>query len=223
MKKLLLSATFIATCLIFLSGTASARLLLCETTETGYKTYIDTDSISSRVDKEKGIVGISVRVVGIRPDGSTILDAVLRYIYEIQSGKLYMSDVTHNYDWREIDPKTQGKPFWWSIEYVTKTSEPSTQGNSKDPEKVYVCMNDYGDAEIYILPKTIRDISFKGYNGFSVQIWTSDGNSPKVPWYFVRKDGVWCQLLSLDEWAYPVPISKSRVLTKVVEVANRYR
>ena len=111
-------ATFITACLIFLSGSANAKLLLCDTDENGYKTYIDTDSVSSRTDEEKGLVGISVRVVGIRPDGSKILDAILQYVYNRQTGKLYMYDVTHNYDWREVDPKTQAKPFWWTMEYL---------------------------------------------------------------------------------------------------------
>lgn len=118
MKKFLLTASFISACLIFFSGSANAELLLCDIDENGYKTYIDTDSISSRMDKEKGIVGISVRVVGIRPDGSKILDAVLRYIYVKQSNKLYMSDATHNFDWREVAPKTEAKPFWWTMEYL---------------------------------------------------------------------------------------------------------
>ena len=118
MKKFLLAASFITACLIFLSGNANAGLLLCDVDENGYKSYIDTDSVSSRIDKERGIAGISVRVVGLRPDGSKILDAILRYIYDKQSNKLYMSDVTHNFDWREIDPKTQAKPFWWAMEYI---------------------------------------------------------------------------------------------------------
>lgn len=50
MKKFLFTAAFISTCLIFLSGSANAKLLLCDTNENGYKTYIDTDSVSSRTD-----------------------------------------------------------------------------------------------------------------------------------------------------------------------------
>lgn len=118
MKKFLAMMTVIAACLIVLPDRASAGLLLCDTDENGYKTYIDTDSIKNHADKQKGLVGISVRVVGIRPDGSTILDAVLRYIYDKSTNKLYMSDATHGYDWREIEPKTQAKPFWWTMEYI---------------------------------------------------------------------------------------------------------
>ena len=224
MKKILLTTTFIAACLIFLSGSANAKLLLCDTDENGYKTYIDTDSISSHVDEKKGLVGISVRVVGIRPDGSKILDATLRYIYDNQSNKLYMSDATHNFGWREIDPETQGKTFLCAVEYIlAETDSSDSSSGSNIPEKVYVGMNDYGDKGVYILPKTIRDITFKGYSGFSVQAWFSDGTSPRRPWYFVYKDGQWCQTLSLDDMSYPVPISKSKILVKVVEVANRYR
>lgn len=117
MKKFFVASAFITACLIFLSGNANAQLLLCHTNENGYKTYIDTDSISSRIDEAKGLVGISVRVVGIRPDGSTILDAVIQYVYDKQAGKLYTRDVTHNFDWREIDPKARGV-FWWTMEYI---------------------------------------------------------------------------------------------------------
>ena len=234
MKKFLLSAMVISACLIFLSGSADAKLLLCDINENGYKTYIDTDSISSRTDEKKGIVGISVRVVGLRPDGSTILDAVEQYIYDKSTGKLYMSNPTHNISWHEIDPKTQGNTFWWTMEYLLngtvsrksergKSNSSGSSSRSSIPEKVYVGMNDYGDKEVYILPKTIRDITFKGYSGFSVQAWFGDGTSPRKPWYFVYKDGQWCQTLSLDNMSYPVPISKSRILVKVVEVANRYR
>ena len=234
MKKFLFTAAFISACLIFFSGSANAKLLLCDIDKNGYKTYIDTDSVSSRTDKEKGIVGISVRVVGIRPDGSKILDAVEQYIYDKSTNKLYMSNPTHNIDWQEIDPKTQGKHFWWTVEYILtgtvssksergKSNSSGSSSGSSIPEKVYVGMNDYGDKEVYILPRTIRNITFKGYNGFSVQAWFSNGTSPRNPWYFVYKDGQWCQTLSLDDMSYPVPISKSKILVKVVEVANRYR
>ena len=102
--------------LIFLSGSANAQLLLCDTNENGYKTYIDTDSISHGVDQEKGLVGVIVRVVGIRPDGSTILDAVHQYVYDQRSKKLFMRDVTNNFDWREID--SNNGPFMWTMEYI---------------------------------------------------------------------------------------------------------
>ncbi|MBO4401922.1 MAG: hypothetical protein J5809_08775 [Selenomonadaceae bacterium] len=116
MRKNFFVAAVIAACLIFLTGSANAQLLLCDTSDTGYKTYIDTDSISHGVDQEKGFVGVTVRVVGIRPDGSTILDAVLQYVYDQRSKKLYMRDVTHNFDWREIE--SGDGPFMWTMEYV---------------------------------------------------------------------------------------------------------
>ena len=116
MKKFFAATILAGACLIFLSGSANARLLLCETSEAGYKTYIDTDSISHGVDEENGLIGVIVRVVGIRPDGSTILDAVLQYVYDRRSNKLFMRDVTHNFDWREIDSKDG--PFMWVMEYV---------------------------------------------------------------------------------------------------------
>ena len=116
MKRNFFVAVFIATCLIFLPNSANARLLLCETSDTGYKTYIDTDSISHGVDEEKGFVGVIVRVVGIRPDGSTILDAVLQYVFNRRLNKLFMRDATHNFDWREIE--SGDGPFMWTMEYL---------------------------------------------------------------------------------------------------------
>lgn len=116
MRKIFFTAAIIVSCLFFLSGSADAQLLLCDTTDTGYKTYIDTDSISHGVDEEKGLIGVTVRVVGIRPDGSTILDAVEQYVYDMRANKLYMRDVTHNFDWREIE--SGDGPFMWVMEYV---------------------------------------------------------------------------------------------------------
>ncbi len=116
MKKFCAVAILAGACLIFLSSSANAKLLLCDTSDTGYKTYIDTDSISHGVDQDKGLIGVIVRVVGIRPDGSTILDSVLQYVYDQRANKLYMRDVTHNFDWREID--SGDGPFMWVMEYV---------------------------------------------------------------------------------------------------------
>lgn len=87
-------------------------------------------------------------------------------------------------------------------------------------QKVYVGMNDYGDKRVYILTETIRDITFKGYSGFSVNI-ADDDHVVRSPWYFIRKDGVWCQLMGLSDVDYPVP-AKSIAL-KVAETANQYR
>ncbi|MBR4382431.1 MAG: hypothetical protein IKP64_02615 [Selenomonadaceae bacterium] len=88
-------------------------------------------------------------------------------------------------------------------------------------QRVYVGMNDYGDKRVYILTETIRDITFKGYSGFSVKIAFDDEESRR-PWYFIRKDGVWCQLMGLSEFDYPTPIEGTSVM-KIVETANQYR
>ncbi|MBR1647322.1 MAG: hypothetical protein IJ685_11180 [Selenomonadaceae bacterium] len=89
-------------------------------------------------------------------------------------------------------------------------------------QRVYVGMNDYGDKRVYILTETIRDITFKGYSGFSVKIAFDDNEPTRSPWYFIRKDGVWCQLMGLSEGNYPTPIEGTSVM-KIVETANRYR
>ena len=66
-------------------------------------------------------------------------------------------------------------------------------------QKVYCGMNDYGDAGVYIFTETIRDISWKSYSGFSVQVVSDDDYDNSSTWYFVRKDGTWCILLGLDD------------------------
>lgn len=94
-----------------------------------------------------------------------------------------------------------------------------------DAQKVYVGMDDYGDAEIYILTETIRDVSFSSggfnYSGFSVQVVSSDGNSPSKPWNFFYVNGKWCFALEPKSPYIPVPVTG--IILKVAQTANRYR
>ena len=94
-----------------------------------------------------------------------------------------------------------------------------------DAQKIYVGMNDYGDAEIYILTETIRDVSFTSggitYNGFSVQIVSSNGNSPRKPWNFFYVNGKWCYALAPESPNIPVPATG--IVLKVAQTADRYR
>ncbi len=88
---------------------------------------------------------------------------------------------------------------------------------------VYVGMNDYGDGKVYVLTDTIRDITFKGNSGFSVQVKLLRGGTQQVypPWYFFRIYDQWCISTSLDDYQIPTPVTG--ILLKVAETANQYR
>ena len=210
MKKFLLAAALIVGLVIGQAAQVEAQDVYVGTWEGGWKAYVMTESYRGTRSGDRNSE-MSCKVKTVSPKGRvTFKDSTGA------SGTFYTDSVG------QYKVESEIIIVLWQLDNKKSSSSGSSSGSSI-PEKVYVGMNDYGDTEVYILPKTIRDITFKGYNGFSVQVWFSNGTSPRVPWYFVYKDGQWCQTLSLDNMSYPVPISKSKILVKVVEVANRYR
>lgn len=210
MKKFLIAA---ALAVEIFGGQAEAADVYVGEWEGGWKAYVMTET------KRGGSSEMSCTIKTVSPRGTV---KYIDYVFSFYGDRVTFKDSTGASGVFYTD-----SPGDYQVENeavnVLRTGRSNLSGGSASsrPREVYVGMNDYGDAEVYILPDTIRDITFQGYSGFSVQIKTSDGNSPKVPWNFVRKDGTWCYLLSLEDWAYPSP-AKGIVL-KVAETANQYR
>lgn len=117
-KKIFSVMLLAVTCLVSLMffNTASAKLRLVSIDSNGYKTYFDTNSID--FDEDEDI--LSARIVGKRPDGSTIMDTLEKF--KIKSDDIYFSIAGNG--WKSITTSEYATENFKAIyEYIKEVSE----------------------------------------------------------------------------------------------------
>ena len=225
MKKFLAMAMLVFGLIICQAAHVEATDVYVGTWEGGWKAYVMTESYRGESNSRERTAEMYCRVKTVSPKGTV---KYIDYSFSFYGDRVTFKDSTGASGVFYTDGVGQYKVeneiiiLLWKLE--REKSSPSSQSNI--PEKVYVGLTDYGES-LYILPKTIREISFKSYNGFSVQTWLSNADySSSEPWNFVYRDGEWIYLGvgEITEWSrWAMPVSKIPLYAKVVEVANRYR
>ena len=107
-KFLIILVCLIGVEFIFLNVT-SAELRHFDTDKNGYKTYFDTDSLG--VYEENGEKILEVRVVGLRPDNSVILDTI--EYFKAVNNELYYCFSQNKGEWRKAGK--QNVKLWEAI------------------------------------------------------------------------------------------------------------